>query len=120
MGAASNGLFMIVLFAFVAGIAVGWFFGTARIRLGGSMRVSTAPPEATPGICTNWSGEAVKSASKARTMELRCKCGSVWKFRDPPEPGFEPFPVGDSFSCPKCGFATDLRRIRKLVQDARA
>jgi len=117
---AQPGVYMLMAAAFFAGLAVGWFAATARVRLGGSMRVSSVPQGTTPGIHTSWSSEVAKATAKARTMELRCQCGSVWKFRDPPEPGFEPFPPGNSFSCPKCGHVTDFERIRKLVQDVQS
>lgn len=122
MGAVQTGLFLLVVIAFVAGMAVGWLLATTRSkgRVSGSMDVSSVPPGTATGIRTSWSGEALKATSKARTMELRCKCGSTWKFREPLELGFEPFPAGDTFSCRNCGHVTDLERVRKLVRDARA
>ena len=56
--------------------------------------------------------------TKVRTIELKCKCGSVLKFRDPVEPGYQPYPLGDSFTCSGCGKAYDLREIRNLEKGA--
>ena len=94
--------------AFVAGIVVGWIL--AKVTRGGAMiKVSSLPP----GTDTN-TGSVRVAMKKTRTMELKCKCGSVLKFRDPVEPGYEPYPSGDSFSCSGCGKVYDLKEIRKL------
>ena len=116
---------LLLVAVLVAGIAIGWLF--SKVRFGGSIRVSTTLPGASPrtGIRTRWVVEKRKQTS--RTMELKCTCGSVWKFHDPAgpadamatsEPGSLPFPIGDSFSCPNCGRAIDLRPIHNLENDA--
>jgi hypothetical protein len=121
MGGASSGFLLLVVIAFVAGIAVGWLLAM-RVKglIRGSINVSTVPSGTATAMRTSWSGEAVKLTSKARTMELSCKCGSTWKFREPQEPGFEPFSTGDTFSCPNCGNVTDMQKVRNLVRDAQA
>ncbi len=93
--------------AFVTGIVVGWMLAN----------VTRAKEVIQPG--TNLSTGARRVAkTKVRTMELKCKCGSVLKFRDPLEPGYQPFPSGDSFTCSGCGKVYDLREIRNLEKGA--
>ncbi len=104
---------LMLVVIFVAGLVVGWLLAAVRIR--GRVSFSIQPTaEGAPGIVT-------KSVT-VRTMELRCLCGSVWKFRDaagPPKPAYEPYPSGDTYSCPNCGRAIDLKQIRKLEGEAK-
>lgn len=98
--------------SFVAGIVVGWILANVT-RTREAIQLSTLPPG------TDASAGAPRLAmKKVRTMELKCKCGSVLKFRDPVEPGYEPYPSGDSFSCSGCGKVYDLGEIRKLEKSA--
>ena len=58
-----------------------------------------------------------------RTLTLKCKCGSVWKFAessDAQPPGTQPIPTGDSFVCPQCGSSIDLKAERQLEAEALA
>ena len=97
--------------AFVAGIFVGWVL--ANVTRTKETILSALPPG------TDLSSGARRVAmTKVRTMELKCKCGSVLKFRDPVEPGYQPYPSGDSFSCSGCGKVYDLREIHKLEKGA--
>ena len=95
---------------FLAGLAAGWLIATVRVS--GSARISfRSPGNVTPFLATK----------ATRTLELKCACGSLWKFRDTPgplPPGFQPYPTGDSYSCPRCGKVTDLNEIRKLAANA--
>jgi hypothetical protein len=95
---------------FLAGLVAGWLIATLRVN--GNLRFSFLPQgKARPFLATK----------TTRTLELKCACGSLWKFRDTPgllAPGFQPYPTGDSYSCPKCGKVTDLNEIRKLAGDA--
>ena len=95
---------------FFAGLIVGWFIATLRVR--GNIRFSFLPSgKVTPFLATK----------TTRTLELKCDCGSTWKFRDtagPLAPGFQPYPTGDSYACPKCGKVTDLNEIRRLAGNA--
>ncbi|MGA7869270.1 MAG: hypothetical protein WCA22_00085 [Candidatus Binatus sp.] len=98
--------------AFVAGIIIGWMLANVT-RTTETIQLSAIPPG------TDLSTGARRVAkTKVRTMELKCKCGSVLKFRDPVEPGYQPYPSGDSFSCSGCGKVYDLREIRKLEKGA--
>ncbi len=98
--------------AFVAGIVVGWMLANVT-RTKETLQVSALPSG------TDLSSGARRVAmTKVRTMELKCKCGSVLKFRDPVEPGYQPYPSGDSFSCSDCGKVYDLKEIRKLEKGA--
>jgi hypothetical protein len=98
--------------AFVAGIVVGWMLAnvtrTKEIIEVSALRSGT-------DLST---GARRVAMTKVRTMELKCKCGSVLKFRDPVEPGYQPYPSGDSFSCSGCGKVYDLREIHKLEKGA--
>ena len=95
MGSNLSGPYLLIVIAFVAGIAVGWLLATVRVR--GTIHVSARP------MGTN-SGAGTRSlvGTKTRTMELKCTCGSLLKFRDPVEPGYQPYPSGDSVVCPNC------------------
>jgi len=98
--------------AFGAGIVIGWILATVT-RGRATIQLSALPP----GTDMN-TGSVRVAMKKTRTMELKCKCGSVLKFRDPVEPGYQPYPSGDSFSCSGCGKVYDLKEIRKLEKSA--
>jgi hypothetical protein len=97
--------------AFVAGIFVGWVL--ANVTRTKETILSVLPPGT--DVST---GVSRVARTKVRIMELKCKCGSVLKFRDPVEPGYQPYPSGDSFSCSDCGKVYDLKEIRKLEKGA--
>ena len=98
---------------FIAGIFVGWLLASVT-RTRAAIQLSGLP------FGTDVSAGAARAAvKKVRTMELKCKCGSVLKFRDPVEPGYQPYPSGDSFTCSSCGKVYDLREIHKLEMAAR-
>ena len=99
-----------LVIAVIAGVAIGWLL--ASIRMKGTMRLSATP--SVPGISPQ------RTVAKTRTMELRCKCGSIMKFRDPVEDGYHPFPSGDSVACSSCGKVIDLEQFRKLQSAGRA
>lgn len=67
----------------IAGIAVGWllakFTGNRK-----TVHLSSLP--AGMGLETG-----THRVTKTRTIELKCKCGSVLKFRDPVAPGYQPY-----------------------------
>lgn len=67
-----------VLIAFVAGIAVG-FLLAVRFK----MSVSVLPSGA-------GAGKRLLMTEKIHMMEVKCVCGSLLKFRDPVEPGYQP------------------------------
>lgn len=98
--------------AFVAGIVVGWILANVT-RTKETIQLSALPPG------TDLSAGARRVAKiKVRTMELKCKCGTVLKFRDPVEPGYQPYPSGDSFTCSGCGKVYNLREIHNLEKGA--
>lgn len=101
--------YLLAAIAFFAGIAVGWLLATVRIK--GRVQVSLTPS----GTSTNTQRLVT---AKTRKMEIKCVCGSLMKFRDPVEPGYQPFPTGDSVTCPNCGRTKDLTEIRKLEGNA--
>ena len=97
----------------VAGIGVGWALATRRSKK--ALMRDFMSQAATGSVASG--GRPAKVA--VRTMEMKCGCGSVSKFRDPVEPGYLPFPDGDSFACPNCGRVRKLNEINRLVRDAR-
>ena len=94
---------------FLAGIAIGWLLATYWTK-----------------AATYFSGVRAGAAAdrpgtvKTYRMEIRCLCGSLLKFRDPVGPGYQPFPTGDSVTCPNCGRVKDLKEIRELQKDVSA
>jgi hypothetical protein len=106
-----TGPYLFAAIAFIAGIAVGWVLATARAKASTSDFTS-------PLMTGSAAGTGRSARVKARTMEMKCACGSLSKFRDPVEPGYLPFPDGDSIACPNCGRVTKLKEIRKLAGDA--
>ncbi len=89
---------------FVAGIVVGWIL--ANVMRTRETILSALPPGTDLGTGARRLGK-----TKIRIMELKCQCGTMLKFRDPVEPGYEPYPSGDSFTCSGCGKVFDLREI---------
>jgi hypothetical protein len=109
MGSALSSSYLLFAIAFVAGIAVGWLLATVRVKA--TIRASALPARTSSGA-----GTRSLAPAKARTMELKCACGSLLKFRDPVEPGYQPYPSGDSVVCPNCGKIKDLSEIRKMLE----
>jgi hypothetical protein len=102
--------YLFALVAFLAGIAVGWLLATSRGK--------GVTSDFTSATATGSVGIGRTRAVKARVMEMQCACGTVSKFRDPVEPGYQPFPDGDSITCSSCGRVTKLQQIRKVEKDA--
>ena len=98
--------------AFVAGIAVGWLLATTRAK--GKWHISLSPADSGSGP------RALRVRTKIYKMEIKCLCGALLKFRDPVEPGYQPYPNGDSVTCPSCGRIKDLHQIRALENDVNA
>lgn len=101
--------YLLAAIAFFVGVAVGWLLAVARAK--GRIDVSLALPGA-----STVTRRAVMI--KRQTIEVKCPCGSLMKFRDPVAPGYQPYPTGDSVTCPSCGRTNDLTEIRKLEGDA--
>ena len=96
--------------AFLAGIVLGWMLANVT-RTRETIQLAALPPE------TDLGARRI-AKTKVRVMELKCKCGSVLKFRDPVEPGYQPYPSGDSFTCSGCGKVYDLKEMRNLEKGA--
>jgi hypothetical protein len=109
-----SSLYLFIAIVFLAGIAIGWLLATIRVK--GRISVSLQPPGTSMGA----QGLVTTKTSKTRKMEIKCACGSLMKFRDPVEPGYQPYPTGDSVTCPNCGTSKDLTEIRKLERNAQA
>ena len=102
--------------AFVAGIVVGWMLANVT-RTKETIQLAALPPGADP------STDARRVAkTKVRTMELKCKCGSVLKFRDPVEPGYQPYPAATPLPAQVAERLLTLersatwKRVRRLVE----
>ena len=116
MGWDLSGSYFLAVIAFVAfavGVAVGWGLATLRLK----RTIQNAASRAGTGLAAG-THRAVRA--RTRTMEIQCACGSRLKFRDPVEPGYQPFPSGDSVTCPDCGRVKRLNQVRKLEEDAQA
>lgn len=99
---------------FVAGIVVGWILANV-------MRTKDTILAALPPGTDLTAGAGLRlGKTKVRIMELKCKCGSVLKFRDPVAPGYQPYPTGDSFTCPDCGKDYNLGEMRNLEKGAQS
>ena len=96
---------------FVAGIVVGWIL--AKV-----MRTRETILSALPLGTDLGTGARLLGKTKIRIMELKCQCGTMLKFRDPVEPGYEPYPSGDSFTCSSCGKVYDLKEMCNLEKGA--
>lgn len=96
---------------FIAGVVVGWIL--ANVMRTRETIVSALPPGTDLGTGARRFGK-----TKIRIMELKCKCGTMLKFRDPVAPGYEPYPSGDSFTCSGCGKVYDLKEMRNLEKGA--
>jgi hypothetical protein len=107
----AGSLGLLVVAAFLAGLGAGWLLATVRGK--GSGRTSLLPTDTATGTRR-------PVTRRIQTMELKCACGSLLKFRDPVEPGYQPYPSGDSVTCPNCGRTRDLKEIRKLESESRA
>jgi hypothetical protein len=109
--AASGPLLGIV---FAAGIVIGWIL--ANVMRTRDTILSALPPGTDLGA-----GAGLRlGKTKVRIMELKCKCGTMLKFRDPVAPGYEPYPSGDSFSCSSCGKVYNLAEMRSLATGAQS
>ena len=113
MGSDIADSYLLAAIAFLAGIVVGWLLATVRARA--TMRDSAWSAGTDPAV-----GTRRPMTAKIRTMELKCACGALSKFRDPVEDGYLPFPSGDSVACPSCGRVLKLNEFRKLEKDARS
>lgn len=103
---------MVAIALVFAGIGVGWALATRRSK---ESLMKDFMSQAAGAVASG--GGPARVA--VRTMEMKCSCGSVSKFRDPVEDGYLPFPDGDSFACPSCGRVRKMGEIKRMVRDAR-
>jgi hypothetical protein len=99
-----------------AAFILGWLARSISIR--GSMRVGI---DALPSASKLSLGRAkyTETILNGNIYQLKCNCGEVSKFRSPSvaEPADLPvLPTADSYSCPKCGFVMDLKRLREITK----
>ena len=99
-----------------AAFVLGWLARSISIR--GSMRVGI---DALPQASKLSVGRAkyTETILNGKIFQLTCNCGEVSKFRSPnvAEPADLPvLPTTDSYTCPKCGFTMDLKRLRDIAQ----
>jgi hypothetical protein len=98
---------------FIAGFVLGWI--SSRVRLSGSVSIRPAEgPAQQSGLSTSWTRQT------RHLYELKCKCGELIKFRGAHDSGssdLPPFPESDVYSCPKCGFVFDLKKLGLARQE---
>jgi len=98
---------------FIAGVVIGWIL--ANVTRTKETILSALPPGTDLSTGARRFGK-----TKVRIMELKCKCGTMLKFRDPVAPGYEPYPTGDSFTCSSCGKVYNLAEMRNLEKGAQS
>ena len=108
MGSDPAKSYLLAVITFLAGIAVGWLLATIHRK--GRIDIPVPPVGIDSGA----------GKRRTRTIEIKCGCGALLKFRDPAEPGYQPYPSSDSITCPNCGRVKNLKEIRKLEKDAQA
>ena len=100
---------------FVAGYALGFFTALTRLRGSGSFRSGGQLADVSQVLLDN-----AKGASAAHFYQIKCKCGTTVKFRgahDSAPSDLPPFPDGDTYTCPNCGTAMDLRPVREALRN---
>jgi hypothetical protein len=99
---------------FIAGYALGWI--TALTRLRSSLSFKSGADLANPPLMEmDWA----KAASSTHFYQIKCKCGTTVKFRGAHDTGpsdLPVFPEGDTYTCPSCGTAMDLKPIREILR----
>jgi hypothetical protein len=100
---------------FVVGVLVGWI--ASRNGNFGNLKIAFEKPDVTSS-----SGHAFFVGKTVMASNLKCECGSPWRFREPggqPEQGSQPMPAGDSSIRKKCGRTIDPREMPKLESESR-
>jgi phage terminase large subunit GpA-like protein len=99
---------------FIAGYALGWLSALARLR--GSVIFRSGADLADPSQMLL---DRAKAASATHFYQIKCKCGTTVKFRGAHDTGpsdLLPFPEGDTYTCPNCGTAMDLKPVREILR----
>jgi hypothetical protein len=106
---------VVLLFGiFIGGYALGWIMASLRQRSLG-FKLGDASGDAVRTLAAR-----IGTASTSNTIRLKCTCGSVWNLRGPndaSQPDLPALPDGDSYICPKCSRAIDLRPMREMLQN---
>jgi hypothetical protein len=105
---------MLLLGIFLAGYALGWIMATARSRSIFGSKSGDISADAVRAFEAQLGNKAT-----TKMFRLKCKCGAVWNFRSGDTPGASEVPVlpdGDSYTCPTCGFAINLKPVREMLQ----
>ena len=100
---------------FIAGCALGWITALARLRSSGSFRSGGQLADVSQVLLDN-----AKGASAAHFYQIKCKCGTTVKFRGAHDAGpsnLPPFPEGDTYTCPNCGTAMDLKPVKEMLRN---
>jgi hypothetical protein len=106
---------VVLLFGiFLSGYALGWIMASLRQR---SLGLKLSDPS---GDAVRTLAARIGTTATSNTIRLKCTCGSVWNLRGPNDtrqPDLPVLPDGDSYTCPKCGRAIDLRPMREMLQN---
>jgi hypothetical protein len=107
---------VVLLFGiFLSGYALGWIMASLRQRSTLASRLGDASADSVRSFESQ-----LGKTTTSKMYRLKCKCGAVWNFRsgDGSGPSDVPaLPDGDSYTCPTCGFAINLRPIREMLQN---
>jgi len=99
---------------FIAGYALGWITALTRQRGSVSYRSGADLADASQMLL-----DRAKAASSTHFYQIKCKCGTTVKFRGTHDTGpsdLPAFPDGDTYTCPNCGTAMDLKPVREILR----
>ena len=96
-----------------------WSLGHVRTRW--KLNISFQQPGEPSRAGSSFAFE--KFERTVHSLSLKCECGAHWRFHETSghaDSDSQPMPIGDSFTCPKCGRVIDLRAVRKLLSERRS
>jgi hypothetical protein len=105
---------VLLLGIFLSGYALGWIMASLRQRSTLGSKLGDASADPLRSLATQ-----LGKTAASKEYRLKCKCGAVWNFRSGEGSGPSDVPTlpdGDSYTCPTCGFAINLRPIREMLQ----
>jgi hypothetical protein len=99
---------------FIAGFALGWITALTRQRSSLSFKSGADLAD-----ISQMQKDLAKTTTSTHFYQIKCKCGTTVKFRGAHDTGpsdLPVFPDGDTYTCPNCGTAMDLKPIREVLR----